>query len=152
MRQWEILGINARNKGGGTRLLAEISTRAYHIPLTVLIEADSLSRMLEVRRPLEIEAVRIAARVASDSAQRRIMMRMFELMDVYEAGGDWRPADHAFHAEIHEATGNPLFSRVITQIHRAFHDLYDTPFDQPQLGSSTIPMHRDLDEAFVALN
>jgi DNA-binding FadR family transcriptional regulator len=150
LRQWESLGIITRNKGGGTRIVAEVSTRSLHLPLTLKIEADSLSRMLAVRRPLEIEAVRIATRVADDAARRRIMLRMLELMEVYEAGEDWRPADRLFHAAIHDATGNPLFAKVIHQIHRAFHDLYDAPFDQPQLGASTIPTHRPLAEAIVA--
>lgn len=150
LRQWESLGIITRNKGGGTRIVAEVSTRSLHLPLTVQIEADSLSRMLAVRRPLEIEAVRIATRVADPAARRRILLRMLELMEVYEAGEDWRPADRLFHAAIHDATGNPLFAKVIHQIHRAFHDLYDAPFDQPQLGASTIPIHRDLAEAIVA--
>lgn len=150
LRQWESLGIITRNKGGGTRIVAEVSTRSMHLPLTVQIEADSLSRMLAVRRPLEIEAVRIATRVADESARRKIMLRMLELMEVYEAGEDWRPADRQFHAAIHDATGNPLFAKVIHQIHRAFHDLYDAPFDQPQLGASTIPAHRPLAEAIVA--
>ena len=127
LRQWESLGIITRNKGGGTRIVAEVSTRSVHLPLTVQIEADSLQRMLAVRRPLEIEAVRIATRVADDAARRRIMLRMLELMEVYEAGEDWRPADRLFHAAIHDATGNPLFAKVIHQIHRAFHDLYDAP-------------------------
>lgn len=150
LRQWESLGIITRNKGGGTRIVAEVSTRSLHLPLTVQIEADSLSRMLAVRRPLEIEAVRIATRVADEAARRRIMLRMLELMEVFDASGDWRPADRDFHAAIHEATGNPLFAKVIHQIHRAFHDLYDAPFDQPQLGASTIPAHRDLAEAIAA--
>lgn len=150
LRQWESLGIITRNKGGGTRIVAEISTRSLHLPLTVQIEADSLSRMLAVRRPLEIEAVRIATDLADEAARRRIMLRMLELMEVYDAGEDWRPADRLFHAAIHDATGNSLFSKVIHQIHRAFHDLYDAPFDQPQLGASTIPKHRPLAEAIVA--
>ncbi|MBN8630806.1 MAG: FadR family transcriptional regulator [Rhodobacterales bacterium] len=150
LRQWESLGIITRNKGGGTRIVAEVSTRSLHLPLTVQIEADSLSRMLAVRRPLEIEAVRIATRVADEGARRRIMLRMLELIEVYESGEDWRPADHLFHAAIHDATGNPLFAKVIQQIHRAFNDLYEAPFDQPQLGASTIPAHRGLAEAIVA--
>ena len=146
LRQWESLGIITRNKGGGTRIVAEVSTRSLHLPLTVQIEADSLSRMLAVRRPLEIEAVRIATRVADEAARRRIMLRMLELMEVYDAGEDWRPADRLFHAAIHDATGNPLFAKVIHQIHRAFHDLYDAS----RRGASTMRAHRDLAEAIVA--
>ena len=148
--QRESLGIIERNKGAGTRIVAEVSTRSMHLPLTVQIEVDSLARMLEVRRPLEVEAVRIATRNASEPARRQIMLRMYELMEVYERGEDWRPADRQFHAAIHEATGNPLFAKMIHQIHRAFHDIYDAPFDQPQLGAATIPAHRSLAEAIVA--
>jgi DNA-binding FadR family transcriptional regulator len=116
----------------------------------VQIEADSLQRMLEVRRPLEVEAARIAARVASPEARRGVVARMTELMAVYEAGGDWRDADFRFHEAIHDATGNPLFAKVIHQIHRGFHDVYEAPFDQPQLGAATIPAHRDLALAIAA--
>ncbi|MEZ5797628.1 MAG: FCD domain-containing protein [Paracoccaceae bacterium] len=150
LRQWETLGIIARNKGAGTRIVTEISTRSLHLPLTVQIEADSLHRMLEVRRPLEIEAVRLAARQASPAAKRLIGQRMAELLAVHAAGEDWRPADYLFHAAIHEATGNPLFAKLISQIHRGFHDIYDAPFGQPQLGHATIPMHRALAEAIIA--
>ncbi len=150
LRQWETLGIIARNKGAGTRIVAEISTRSLHLPLTVQIEADSLQRMLAVRRPLEIEAVRIAARSATDKARKLIALRLGELLAVHAAGQDWRPADYRFHEAIHEATGNPLFAKVINQIHRGFHDIYEAPFNQPQLGHATIPLHRDLAEAIIA--
>ncbi|MDZ4134707.1 MAG: FCD domain-containing protein, partial [Paracoccaceae bacterium] len=129
---------------------AEISTRSMHLPLTVQIEANSLHRMLAVRRPLEIEAVRIATRFASDKARQQISLRLAELIAVYESGEDWRQADYRFHAAIHEATGNPLFGKLINQIHRGFHDIYEAPFGQPQLGHTTIPMHRDLALAIIA--
>lgn len=106
--------------------------------------------MLAVRRPLETEAVRIATRNAGPAAHRQILLRMLELIEVYEAGDGWRPADWRFHAAIHEATGNPLFGTLIHQIHRAFDDLYNAPFNQPHLGAATIPVHRDLAEAIVA--
>ncbi|MCR8726095.1 FadR/GntR family transcriptional regulator [Frigidibacter sp. ROC022] len=150
LRQWESLGIIERNKGAGTWLVSEVSSRSMHIPLTVKIEADSLQRMIAVRRPLEVEAVRLATRNASEAMKRKIMQRMYELMEVYEAGEDWRDADRQFHAVIHEATGNPLFGKIIRQIHGVFHDIYDAPFGQPQLGAATIPVHRDLAEAIVA--
>lgn len=144
LRQWESLGVIARNKGAGTKLIAEISSNTMHLPLMLQIEAASLSRVLAVRRPLEIEATRIAARLATPAMRMEVMAKMEELMTVYEAGQDWRAADYQFHSAIHRATGNPLFGKVIDQIHRAFHGLYEAPFDQPQLGSDTIPMHREL--------
>lgn len=144
LRQWESLGVISRNKGAGTRLTAEISSKTMHLPLMLQIEAASLSRVLAVRRPLEIEATRLAARLASPAQRSEIMTLMGTLMQTYEAGDDWRDDDYHFHAAIHRATGNPLFGKVIDQINRAFHGLYEAPFGQPQLGSDTIPLHRDL--------
>jgi DNA-binding FadR family transcriptional regulator len=149
LRRWESLGIIARNKGAGTRIVSEVSTRSIHLPLTVQIEANSLARMLAVRRPLEIEAVRIASAVATAAARALVMARLDVLMAAYDAGAAWRPADFAFHAAIHDATGNPLFGKLIQQIHRGFHDVYAAPFDRPGLGASTIPAHRDLARAVV---
>ncbi len=150
LRQWESLGIISRNKGAGTRIVSEVSTRSVHLPLTVQIEAISLQRMLAVRRPLEVEATRIASRVASEPARQLILARAATLQAAYAAGEDWRPADFRFHGAIHDATGNPLFGKIINQIHRGFHDVYEAPFDQPHLGQSTIPAHQDLARAIAS--
>ena len=150
LESWQSMGIVTRNKGAGTRLSAEISSRSLHLPLTVKLEAESLICTHAVRRPLEIEASRLAARHASPQQRRLIMARMAELLAVSEAGEDWQDADHRFHAAIQEATGNPLFGQLIWQIHHAFHDIYDPPFGNAHLGQSTIPMHRPLALAIEA--
>lgn len=147
---WQSMGIVTRNKGAGTTLSAEISSRSIHLPLTLKLEAESLIRTHAVRRPLEIEASRLAARNADEQDRKVILARMAELIAIYEAGEDWRPADHRFHAAIHDATGNPLFGQLIWQIHHAFHDIYDTPFGKAHLGVATIPLHRPLAEAIAA--
>jgi DNA-binding FadR family transcriptional regulator len=144
------MGIVSRNKGAGTVLAAPVGGRTLALPLAVTIEMESLLRTLAVRRPLEIEAVRLAARDATTPARERITARMLDLMAVFEAGEDWRRADHAFHAAIHDATGNPLFGQLIGQLQRAFIEVYEAPFGMPQLGSGTIPLHRTLAEAVVA--
>jgi GntR family transcriptional regulator, transcriptional repressor for pyruvate dehydrogenase complex len=147
---WTRVGIVSRNKGAGTVLAAPITGRTLHLPLAVTVEAESLLRTLAVRRPLEIEAVRLAARDAAPAARDRIAARMLDLMAVHESGADWRAADRALHVAIHDATGNPLFGQLIGQLQRAFDEVYETPFGMPHLGSDTIPLHRPLAEAVVA--
>lgn len=147
---WQNLGIVTRNKKAGTVLAAEISANAVHIPLTVKLEAESLLRTHAVRRPLELEAVRLAARYVSEQQSRLIIARVAELIAVYEAGEDWRDADQRFHDALHEASGNPLFNPLIRQILKTFREIYDAPFGEPQLGRETIPLHRDLAEAVIA--
>lgn len=150
LKTWESMGVVSRNKGAGTRLIAEISKNTLRVALTIKHEAESLLRTQQVRRPLEIESVRIATRSATPEQRRIINARAAELLAVYEAGEDWRPADHRFHNAIHDATGNPLFSQFIEQIQKAFHDIYDAPFGKPHLGQDTIPLHRPLADAIIA--
>ncbi len=152
LKAWQGMGIVVRNKGAGTTLAAEISATSIRIPMTLKIEAESLLRTNAVRRPLEIEAVKIATRLATCQQRKIIVARMAELIAVYETGEDWRPADAKFHSAIYEATGNPLFQQLISQMHRAFHGIYETPFGKPHLGENTIPLHRPLAEAIAAKN
>ncbi|WP_241524121.1 FadR/GntR family transcriptional regulator [Oceaniglobus indicus] len=141
---WQVMGIVQRNKGAGTILMAPVCNTGG---LSLTLEAESLRRMLEVRRPLEAEAARLAARRADDRARHDITGRMLDLMEVYESGGDWRAADHLFHGAIHRASGNPLFGQLIHQLLTTFDELYAAPFGQAQLGSETIPLHRPFSEA-----
>ena len=118
--------------------------------MTLKVEAESLLRTHAVRRPLEVEAVKTATRLATDQQRKVIIARMAELIAVYEANEDWRPADARFHSAIYDASGNPLFQQLISQIHSAFHDIYKTPFGTPHLGQASIPLHRPLAEAIAA--
>lgn len=147
LRAWQSMGIVTRNKGAGTVLRAPISAQSMRFPLSISLEAESLQRTLEVRRPLEIDAARLAAVRANERQRHEIMALMYALMDALEAGEDWRPQDHAFHAAIHEATGNPLYKQLIDQLQTAFHEVYEAPFGEPWLGTDTIPLHRPLAEA-----
>lgn len=150
LKSWQSMGIVTRNKGGGTRLVAPLTERAVHLPLAVTLEAESLLRTLEIRRPLEIEAVRLSAVRATPRQRKHIEARLLTLLGAYQAGEDWRAADQAFHAAIHDASGNPLFGGVVKQLQRAFDEVYEAPFGRPHLGSDTIPRHRNLADAVLA--
>ena len=150
LTSWQSMGIVTRNKKAGTRLAAEVVSNAIHLPVTIKLEAESLMRTHAVRRPLEIESVRLAARNATDRHRRKIRARAAELMEVYEAGRDWRPADYRFHGALQEACGNPLFGQLIKQIQAGLAEVYEAPFGQPHLGHASIPLHLPLSEAVVA--
>ncbi|NKB29557.1 MAG: FCD domain-containing protein [Rhodobacteraceae bacterium] len=146
---WQNMGIVTRNKKAGTRLAVEVSTKSIHLPVTLVLEAESLLRTHAVRRPLEIEVVRLAARQADAQQRRALIARAAELMAVFDSGEDWRPADYRFHRAIYAASGNPLFEQLIRQIQDAFHAIYQAPFDQPHLGLATIPLHPGLAQAIA---
>lgn len=147
---WQNMGIVTRNKKAGTRLAAEVFSKSIHIPVTLKLEAESLLRTHAVRRPLEIEAVRVAAKRMTKQQGRIVLARVAELMSVYEAGEDWRAADNRFHVSIHKASGNPLFEQIIRQIQQGFNAIYEAPFGQPHLGQATIPLHPGLAHAVAA--
>ncbi|WP_417243720.1 FadR/GntR family transcriptional regulator [Celeribacter sp.] len=147
---WQNMGIVTRNKKAGTRLAAEVSSNDLHMPLTLKLEAESLLRTHAVRRPLEIEVVRVACRNVTAQQGRIILARAAELMASYEAGEDWRRADHRFHIAIYEASGNPLFEQLIRQIQEGFNAIYEAPFGRAHLGQATIPLHLPLAKAIVA--
>ena len=149
---WQRMGIVVRNKGAGTRLSADLSHRSMNFPLTVKVEAAGLMRTHQVRMPLEIEATRLACQHATDKDMRIINARCEELMAIFEAGENWHAADKRFHAAIHDASGNPLFGQLILQLHEAFEETYQEPFDQPQMADASIPLHRDLADAVMARN
>lgn len=146
---WQNMGIVTRNKRAGTRLAAEVTTNAIHLPMTMKLEMESLLRTHAVRRPLEIETVRLAARNCSVRDGKIIMARVAELMASYEADEDWRPADYRFHSALQVASGNPLFGQLIQQIQQGFNAVYEAPFGQPHLGQESIPLHLPLAKAVV---
>jgi DNA-binding FadR family transcriptional regulator len=149
---WQNMGIVTRNKRAGTRLAAEVTSNAIHLPMTLKLEMESLLRTHAVRRPLEIETVRLAARNCSERHGRVIMARVAELMASYEADEDWRPADYRFHGALQAASGNPLFGQLIQQIQQGFNAVYEAPFGQPHLGQASIPLHPALAKAVVDRN
>ncbi|WP_326838783.1 FadR/GntR family transcriptional regulator [Roseobacter sp. MH60115] len=152
LTSWQNMGIVVRNKKAGTRLAAEVSANAIHLPLTLKLEAESLLRTHAVRRPLEIEAARMAALNCTKTQGRLIAARVAELIATHAAGEDWRQADHRFHSSLHDACGNPLFGQLIRQIQQGFNEVYQAPFGQPHLGQATIPIHTLLAEAVVSRN
>lgn len=149
LRAWQDTGIVTRNKGAGTTLMVDV-TRSVQVPLTLRLEAESLLRTQGVRRPLEIEAARLAARLATDAQRATILKSGAAVARAHADGLDWRPADDVFHAAIHDASGNPLFGQLITQIQKAFRRVYAAPLGEPQLGARSIPMHVDLAASIAA--
>ncbi|MFN3225689.1 MAG: FadR/GntR family transcriptional regulator [Hyphomicrobiales bacterium] len=147
---WQNMGIITRNKKAGTRLAAEVTSNSIHLPVTLKLEAESLLRTHAVRRPLELETVRLAARNHSAQDCRLIEARIAELVAIHRAGEDWRQADYRFHAALQAACGNPLFGQLIQQIQQGFNEVYEAPFGQPHLGANSIPLHLPMAEAVIA--
>lgn len=150
LKAWQSMGIVTRNKGAGTVLAAEITSNSVHVPITLKLEAESLLRTNGVRRPLEVESVRLASQLANKEQRERIGECADILLNLHAKGEDWRQQDSLFHAAIHDASGNPLFGQLSRQIHSVFHSIYRDPFDEPLMGGSSIPVHGLLAKSVIA--
>lgn len=150
LKAWQSMGIVTRNKGAGTVLAAEVTSNSVHVPITLKLEAESLLRTNGVRRPLEVESVRLASQLATKKQRQRIRRRADVLLDIHASGEDWREVDGHFHSAIHDASGNPLFGQLSRQIHNVFLSIYRDPFGVPLMGESSIPIHGLLADAVIS--
>ena len=82
-----------------------------------------IRELFETRRVIEIAMTGLAARNATDRQRAEIG----RLSDEFESGielGDFRKLDHAFHAAIATACGNPLLAELYGRVLRA---LFESP-------------------------
>lgn len=150
LNRWEGLGIIRRRRGDGTYLSARVQPPGSAVPVMVQLEGEAILRLLELRRCLEVETARRAARLAS-AAQRAEIGRLCDvLLAVVASGEDYREADWAFHGAIADATGNPLFGQTLRRMNDMFERSAESPFSRSAFGLASFPPHRDLADAIIA--
>jgi len=150
LNRWEGLGIIKRRRGDGTYLSARVQTSHGLVPTMVRLEGEALLRLIEVRRALEDDVVRKATLNATP-AQREEISRLCDILLVeVNAGRPWRPADHAFHGAIYDASGNPMFGQILHRLDHALERSNESPFGRDEFGLDSFPPHRDLADAILA--
>ncbi len=82
---------------------------------------QSVVEVLELRRPLEVEAARLAAERHTPSQLRRIRNAMVDIDEAVEAGLSGVDQDLAFHRAIAEAANNTHFTAVLDFYNRFLH-------------------------------
>jgi GntR family transcriptional repressor for pyruvate dehydrogenase complex len=152
LNRWEGLGIIKRKRGAGTFLSARVPSSTGHVPTMIRLEGEALLRLIEVRRSLEIEVVRMATVNALPKQRREISRLCDELLTEVYAHRPWRPADAAFHGAIYEASGNPMFGQIIASLVFAFERSAASPFGSDDFGMESWPPHRVLANAILAEN
>lgn len=149
LNKWEGVGLIRRKQGVGTYLAARLPQSDGPVPVLVRLEGEGLLRLLEVRRALEVEVARLAAERASDSQRAEISRLCDELLNVVDAGEDYRAPDKAFHAAIYAASGNSFFSEILARLDEVFEKSTESPFNRNAFGLDSFPPHRDLAEGIV---
>ena len=150
LKRWEGLGLIRRRRGDGTYLAARVQTSAGAVPVTVQLEGQALLRLLEVRRTLEHDAVRKAARHATPAQAAEIDRLCAVLLDAVAFGRSWRQADWAFHGAVHDASGNPMYGQILRRLDEMLDRSAESPFGRHAFGLASFPFHRDLADAVLA--
>jgi len=149
---WEALGIVKRQQGRGTFLAIDIGSNDLHAPITLRLERQALLYILELRRVVEAESVRLAAVRADERDLEIIERRLTELEQAYAKFGVAVAEDRAFHLSVFEASHNPVFGQIYESVINRFNDAFNAndanPFIQPYTDGS-MPLHRVMFEAIA---
>ncbi len=149
LNKWEGVGLIRRKRGVGTYLTARLPKATGPVPVMVQLEGEGLLRLIEVRRALEIEVVRLATERASGTQRAEIDRLCDELLAVIAAQGDYRAPDQAFHAAIYDASGNSFFAQILVRLDEAFEKSSESPFSRNAFGLDSFPLHRDLADGIL---
>ena len=151
LNRWEGLGLVRRRRGSGTYITASIKSSKGLGSTSTKLEAEGLLRILDVRRTLEKEVVRRAAKNISEIQIEKMRIAYKKMARLVKDELRWQEADHEFHAVIYEASGNSTFGRVIRDVDNAFHASKhsNSPFDDLVFGFRSVPLHEKLCEAIA---
>jgi GntR family transcriptional repressor for pyruvate dehydrogenase complex len=153
LTRWEGLDLVERRQGSGTYLKAAVSHDMLHLPLTLASGGDfrSLMHTLEIRRGLEAEAAALCALRAGARELGLIRERLERMEDSFHVhNGTSSDEDWDFHQAIYQASGNPLFSQIITAMHQMFHRLWEHPLGMHDFGHASFPFHRTIYDRIAA--
>ena len=112
-------GLVTSHRGSGS-FVAEVPTVALRLAIPDP-SLQSVIRLLELRRALEVEAARLAAQRRTPSQLRRLRNAMADIDEAVEVGADGVDQDMAFHRAIAEASNNTHFTAIIDFYNRFLH-------------------------------
>lgn len=150
IRHWQALGVVESRRGSGTYLLRRISPETMHLPLAVDRGRNGLLQMLEVRRGLEVEASALAAMRAGAADLERIESKLLNMEAVHREMGCAGPEDLAFHLSVYDASGNPIFNQLLSQMRESVQTLFSMSRVRVDFAARSFPFHRKLFEAIAA--
>jgi DNA-binding FadR family transcriptional regulator len=109
------LGLVEARQGSGIYVRTNVPTITRAFTLSVSPDAESIERLFEFRRTLEVETARLAALRRSDGELAAIAAAADATARALESG-DWDAfgvADNAFHAAVARASGNPYLEIAV---------------------------------------
>lgn len=146
------LGMVEARQGSGIYVLNTVPTITRAFTLSVSPDTESVERLFEFRRTLEIESAALAALRRTDGQLAEIVAASQATSVAVESGelDDFGSADNAFHGAIARASGNPYFEIAVATARQMQTDV--VPLISDRVGSfrSAIQHHRAIAEAIGA--
>ncbi|GAB3561356.1 FadR/GntR family transcriptional regulator [Spelaeicoccus albus] len=105
-------------RSGYTPVVAELDDRLIRMFISRVshVQKNSMSRLMEVRMPLEIEAARLAALRADAVERQKILTANDRMQAALRDSSAYPSLDTSFHAEVAEATDNQILLWTIRSI------------------------------------
>ena len=146
------LGLVEARQGSGIYVLNTVPTVSRAFTLSVSPDAESVERLFEFRRTLEVESAALAAVRRSESQLDDIVAASEATSRAVEAGDmdAFGACDNAFHAAVARSSGNPYFEIAVATARQMQVDI--VPLISDRVGSfrSAVLYHRAIASAIGA--
>ncbi|MGB3289042.1 MAG: FadR/GntR family transcriptional regulator [Burkholderiaceae bacterium] len=107
-------GLVGSRQGSGTRVLEPSAARPFRLNIDLHDSLQAVLRVIELRRGIEGEMAALAAARCTETQRARIRKAFNNIKKAERAGRDGVDEDVAFHMAISQASGNPLFTSLLS--------------------------------------
>jgi len=125
---------------------------ALQVTLDMTEQKESLLELVEVRRALEREILRLAVQKASEQDLTELGKVKDILLAKYHRGEDQAEEDWKFHQMLYSLAHNKTMTNLISAILEGFEIFWKHPLDMKDPFTETIPLHGDLYNALCQRN
>ncbi len=143
------LGLVEAHQGSGIYVRNNVPTVTRAFTFSDSPDAESIERLFEFRRTLEVETARVAALRRSDDELAAIAAAA-EVTPCALASGDWGEfgvADNAFHPAVARASGNPYFEVAAATAREMLQGVVSLISDRAGSVTSAVVHHHAIVEA-----
>lgn len=125
---------------------------ALQVTLDMTEQKESLLELVDIRRALEREILRLAIQKVTDRELQELGRIKDVLMAKYYRGEPQAEEDRQFHCMIYGFAHNRTMEKLITDILEGFEIFWNHPLDMKDPFTETIPLHEDLYKAILQRN
>lgn len=146
----EAMGLVEARQGEGTFVCRPDAQKMLDPLVANMLETAQLLELIEARTVLEVELAGLAARRASTEQREKMADCLRRMEEALVTGGDYLPADIAFHEQVLEAAANRILAQVYSNITGLIDHLRLRTYTVPGSGERAVASHKQIFEAINA--